>query len=108
MCWGARSRRKIPEQYRHPVNLTPDQESIMSDAIHQEINLPASPLRVYETLTASAQFAAATGAPAEIGEGAGAAFSCFGGMIVGRHIELAPGQRIVQAWRVANWDAGVY
>jgi activator of HSP90 ATPase len=29
-------------------------------------------------------------------------------MIVGRQVELIPSRRIVQAWRVANWDAGVY
>ena len=32
----------------------------------------------------------------------------FGGMIVGRQVELIPSHRIVQAWRVANWDAGLY
>ncbi len=48
------------------------------------------------------------GAPAEIGDQAGAAFSCFGGMITGRHIEMAAGQRLIQAWRAANWDPGVY
>ena len=32
----------------------------------------------------------------------------FGGMIVGRNIELVPGQRIVQAWRPADWPAGLY
>lgn len=38
----------------------------------------------------------------------GAAFSLFGGFIVGRHIELVPGERIVQAWRVINWNPGIY
>jgi len=32
----------------------------------------------------------------------------FGGLIVGRTIELVPGQRIVQAWRPTHWDPGVY
>jgi len=26
----------------------------------------------------------------------------------GRQIELVPGERVVQAWRVAGWDPGVY
>jgi activator of HSP90 ATPase len=46
--------------------------------------------------------------PTKISGEAGGAFSLFGGVIVGRHIELAPDRRIVQAWRVANWDPGVY
>ena len=80
----------------------------MSGAIHQELIIPASPQRVYEALTDSNQFSALTSAPAEIGHEAGTTFSCFGGMITGRHLELIPNQRIVQAWRVGNWDAGAY
>ncbi|HTD02199.1 SRPBCC family protein [Undibacterium sp.] len=80
----------------------------MSSTIHLEVSFPASPQRVYQALTDSRQFAELTGAPADIGSGAGAAFSCFGGMITGRHIELVPNQRIVQAWRVAKWEEGVY
>jgi activator of HSP90 ATPase len=81
----------------------------MSTAIHQEINFKVSPDCVYEALTNSAQFSKATGgAPTEISSEAGGSFSCFGGMIVGRNIELVPYERIVQAWRAGNWDEGVY
>lgn len=80
----------------------------MSHVIHQEIVIAASPQRVYSALTDSQQFSALTGAPAEISREAGGAFSCFGGMILGRHVELMANERIVQAWRVANWDVGVY
>jgi len=38
----------------------------------------------------------------------GGAFSMFGGVIVGRHIELVPDARVVQAWRVAYWPKGLY
>jgi activator of HSP90 ATPase len=38
----------------------------------------------------------------------GGAFSTFGGLIVGRQIELVPDTRIVQAWRPAYWEPGVY
>ena len=27
---------------------------------------------------------------------------------MGRHVELVPNERIVQAWRVVTWDPGVY
>ena len=78
-------------------------------AIHQEIVIPASPDRVYAALTTSAQFTEATGGrPAEIATTDGGAFSLFGGMILGRHIELVPGVRVVQAWRVKLWEPGVF
>ena len=80
----------------------------MSSPIHQEVAFPVSPQRVYEALTDSKQFSELTGAPAEIGREAGAPFSCFGGMIAGRQVELVPGELIVQAWRAGSWDAGVY
>lgn len=76
--------------------------------IHQEVKFEASPDRVYQALTDSAEFAALTGGAAEISREAGGAFSCFGGMITGRQIELVPNQRVVQAWRVGNWDEGFY
>ncbi len=53
-------------------------------------------------------FAAVTGMAAQIDPKVGGAFTTFGGLIEGRNVELIPGQRIVQAWRPANWDPGVY
>ena len=46
--------------------------------------------------------------PAEISREVGGGFALFGGYITGRHIELVPNERIVQAWRVGSWDPGVY
>jgi len=81
----------------------------VSESIHQEIILKASASRIYEALLDSKEFSAFTGgAPAEINREAGGAFSCFGGVITGRNIELVPNQRIVQAWRVGNWPEGKY
>jgi activator of HSP90 ATPase len=80
----------------------------MSNAIHQEIEFKTSPQHVYEALLNSKQFSAFTGAPAQIEGTAGGAFSCFGGMITGRNVELVPNQRIVQAWRVKIWPEGMY
>jgi activator of HSP90 ATPase len=76
--------------------------------LHQEVDFKASPQRIYEVLLDSKQFAAFTGMPAEIDPKAGGAFSMFGGMIVGRNVELIPNQRIVQAWRPTSWKPGVY
>lgn len=79
-----------------------------SSSIHQEINIAASSKRVYDALTDSSQFSALTGANASIEPIAGGQFSSFGGMITGRTIEALPAERLVQAWRVSNWEAGVY
>jgi len=77
-------------------------------SLHQEIALQAAPQRVYDLLLDAKLFAAVTGMPATIDAHDGGAFKTFGGMIEGRNIELLPAERIVQAWRPASWDAGVY
>lgn len=81
----------------------------MSDSIHQEVVINASADRIYDALTSEQHFSGFTGgAPSEIDATAGGAFTCFGGMITGRNIELVPGRRVVQAWRVKNWPEGAY
>jgi uncharacterized protein YndB with AHSA1/START domain len=83
------------------------------ESIHQEVVFKASRKRVYEVLTQPKQFTQVTdfimkGASAEISPDVGGSFSIFGGVILGRHIELVPYERIVQAWREKDWDPGVY
>ena len=77
-------------------------------SLHDEITLKTSPQRIYELLLSSKQFSTLTGRPAEIDPRAGGAFSTFGKLIEGRNIELVPNQRIVQAWRPAAWEPGLY
>jgi activator of HSP90 ATPase len=77
-------------------------------SIHQETIFPVSPERLYDVLTRSAAFEAATGKPARIDAENGGDFSIFGGYISGRQIELVPGERVVQAWRGMDWAPGVY
>jgi activator of HSP90 ATPase len=95
-----------------PSQSMTEKQSTGADAtrtsLHQEIDLKASPQKIYEILLDSKQFAAFTGMPADISRDAGGAFTMFGGMIGGRNVELVPNQRIVQAWRPASWDPGVY
>jgi activator of HSP90 ATPase len=97
-----------------------EQISRSAESIRQEPVFQASRKRVYEALTNAKQFerivqlSGATQAmglaktPAEISPVVGGAFSLFGGHISGRHVELVPNERLVQAWRAADWDAGVY
>jgi activator of HSP90 ATPase len=91
-----------------------------ADSIHQEAVFTASRKRVYEALTDAKQFDKViqlSGAmqsmhlpdkPAEISREVGGAFALFGGYITGRHVELVPTERIVQAWRTGGWAPGVY
>src|SRR4051812_3077706 len=79
------------------------------ERIHQEMLLRAPPAKVYAALTNAGQFSSMTGgAPAEIEPNSGGMFSCFGGMILGRNVECAPGERLVQAWRGELWEPGQY
>ncbi len=80
----------------------------MSKPIHQEIDFKASPRRIYEALMNDKEHGEFTGGPAKISRDVGGAFSCHGGMVVGRNVELMPNKRIVQAWRIGDWDDGVY
>jgi activator of HSP90 ATPase len=84
------------------------QEHYVTDAIHHEIKFDVAPARLYAALLDAHEFAAFTGAPAEIDSTPGGAFSLFGGQILGRNVELVADQRVVQAWRVAAWLPGVY
>lgn len=90
-------------------------EVIRTDAIHQEVTLNANRHRVYEALTDARQFSGLMAystvpkaPPAQIARDVGGTFSVFGGHIVGRHLELVPDQRIVQAWRVVDWAPGIF
>ncbi len=96
-------------------NAAPQEISHTAEAIHQEVTFKASRKRVYEALTDAKQFTHVTelspvknAPPAEISPNVGGTFSCFGGVIVGRHVELVPNERIVQAWRVSYWGPGIY
>jgi uncharacterized protein YndB with AHSA1/START domain len=91
-----------------------------AESIHQEPVFKASRKRVYEALTDTEQFDKIIqisgvmksmhlgGKRTEISREVGGAFALFGGYITGRHVELVPNERIVQAWRTGGWGPGVY
>jgi activator of HSP90 ATPase len=82
--------------------------SSKSFVIHQDVDFTANPQRLYDALLDSKQFTEFAGRPSEIDRAVGGTFSLFSGHIIGRNLELIPNQRIVQAWRVVDWPAGVY
>lgn len=81
---------------------------VLGTSVHQEHDFKASPERIYGALLDQGQFAALSGAPAEIEREAGGRFSLIRGRVTGRNVELVPNQRIVQAWRVVPWEPGIY
>jgi activator of HSP90 ATPase len=80
----------------------------MSNHIHLEVSLPASPERYYELLVNGAKFGDVTGQPGKGGGSEGAYFELFGDWLQGRQIELKKNERVTQAWRFKDWGPGVY
>ena len=85
------------------------------ECIHQEVRFSASPSRLYKTLTDARQFGNATesimpgsAASTVISPHVGGEFCMFKGIILGRHIEMVPNVRLVQAWREKDWEPGIY
>jgi activator of HSP90 ATPase len=76
----------------------------MSRPIVQSVTFKASPAKLFEIYTDSKLHSAATGAKARISAKAGAKFTAFDGMLVGKNLVVVPGRIIVQAWRAAHWD----
>jgi activator of HSP90 ATPase len=112
----------VPRSGAQSPQPAPDDITRTNEAIHQEVVFKASPKRVYAALTDAKQFekvvrlseavrsgmVPAGAKPAEISRNIGGAFSLFGGYIVGRHVEMVPNQRLVQAWRAGDWKPGIY
>jgi activator of HSP90 ATPase len=98
------SRAQQPSMGQQPSENSADTRT----SIHYELDFKSSPQRFYESIIDQKKFVAFSGMPATIDAAAGGAFSMFGGLIVGRNVELVPGQRIVQAWRPSHWDPGIY
>ncbi|MFZ0821378.1 MAG: SRPBCC domain-containing protein [Candidatus Acidiferrales bacterium] len=96
-----------------------DEISHSAEAIHMEVSFKASRKRVYDALTDTAQFdkvvqlsaavksgMALGNKPTAISREVGGGFTLYGGYITGRHLDLVPNERIVQAWRSASWHPG--
>lgn len=80
----------------------------MCKTIKQKVRFAASPAEVYGALVSSREHSAITGQRAFIGRRAGDAFTTDGGRVSGRIVDLAPGKRIVQAWRTREFPEGVF
>lgn len=78
-------------------------------AIEQEVTINASPSEVYDVLMNSEKFQTMTGGrETSISKEVGGSVFLFGGAIQARNVEIVHDQRIVQAWRAADWPEGLY
>ena len=81
----------------------------MATSIHQQVTFKATPARIYRALMSSKEHEAFTAnGKAKVSRKVGGVFSAHGGYVSGINVELKPGKRIVQAWRVRGMADGVY
>ena len=66
--------------------------------------IPASPSEIYQAWLDSILHSEMTGGEANMSDEVGADVSAWDGYIVGRNLELVPGERIVQSWRTTEFD----
>lgn len=80
----------------------------MSDVLVQT-NAFAAPIeRVFSAIADADQHGEFTGAPATGSNEPGGAFTTHGGAIEGWTLDSEANSYVVQAWRPADWPAGVY
>jgi activator of HSP90 ATPase len=75
----------------------------MTKPIVQSATFKASPAELFVIFTDSKKHSAATGAKASVSAKAGAKWTAWDGMILGKNLVVIPGRMIVQAWRASHW-----
>ena len=80
----------------------------MPRVIRQSATFKASPKDVYKVLMTSRLHSKVTGGKAVISTKVGGKWSAHDGYCHGVNLELKPGKKIVQSWRVSYWPAHHY
>lgn len=80
----------------------------MPSHIHQEVLIKAGPSDIYSAFMDDKVHSAFSGGTSQISTEIGGEAIMHDGQITARNIELEPGRKIVQAWRVAPWEEGQY
>ena len=75
----------------------------MTKPIVQSVTFKASPEELFALFTDSKKHSASTGAAATASAKAGAKWTAFEGMLLGKNLAVVPGKMIVQAWRASHW-----
>ncbi len=80
----------------------------MCKTIKQKVKFNASADVVYRLLTDSKLQSDFSGERAAISRKVGGPFSVYSGYATGINVDLAPGKRIVQAWRAKDFPVGIF
>ena len=80
----------------------------MCKTIKQKVRFRARPEWIYEQLADSRWHTRLTGQRAQISRKVGGRFSARGGRVSGINVDLAPGERLVQAWRTKEFPKGIF
>ncbi|OGO50195.1 MAG: hypothetical protein A2Z30_07695 [Chloroflexi bacterium RBG_16_64_43] len=78
----------------------------MAEQLRMTTVINASPRKVYAAWLDPREHSAFTGSKATGGSKVGDPFTAWDGYILGVHLELEPGRRIVQAWRTSDFPPG--
>jgi uncharacterized protein YndB with AHSA1/START domain len=80
----------------------------MCKTIKQKVRFKAPPETIYELLADSRKRTEITGRKALMSDKVGGTFSTDAGEVTGVNVDLAPGRRLVQAWRREDFPEGIY
>lgn len=75
----------------------------MRNTICKTVVLPAPADELYKMYMDSQAHSEITGAPAKISEESDSPFEAFGGLLVGRTIQVVKHRLVVQSWRTVNF-----
>ncbi|HLU07205.1 MAG TPA: SRPBCC domain-containing protein [Woeseiaceae bacterium] len=75
----------------------------MRNTICKTVVLPAPAEELYEMYLDSQVHSDITGAPAKVSEEPNSLFEAFGGLLVGRTIQVVKHRLVVQSWRTVNF-----
>lgn len=75
----------------------------MRNTICKTVVLPAPAEELYKMYLDSEAHSEITGAPAKISEEPNSPFEAFGGLLVGRTIQVVKHRLVVQSWRTVNF-----
>ena len=80
----------------------------MCKTITQRVKFRAPQDILYELLADSKKHSTVTGEKAAISRKVGGTFSARGNNVSGINVDLVPGRRIVQAWRLKRFPEGIF
>ena len=80
----------------------------MCKTIKHRVRFKIPPKSVYDLLAGSRERTEITGREALMSDEVGGTFSTDAGQVTGVNVDLVPGQRLVQAWRRADFPEGIY